>query len=415
MKKLFKFAFVALSVVAIAACNKDKGLENDGKDDGQENVTPTTVDADLVGTWTITGEAQGWAADGGVTMTEKDNVWTAAEVTVKGEGFKFVKDGSRDINLGAVTKDAKADGVEFDLTKNGENIAGTQGDGVYSVTLNLLTKKAAITFVKGIEEGGEEGGEEFQAVNFNDKAISVWTNLSKNIDLSKGLTYVLHFNISALQDNTYICVFAAQGGGHRNRVRLGEVPGHTPQLEWCFNEQYRVETTTAFEADKWYSVALVAEEDGNRLIYVDGVQEDTLRTVSNTALEYTDGKLPAANLIPMSDEIFGAIEWGDSWGTSGYLDSVRPFPGQICMISVWSKALSAEEVKALVKTAPANLNDENLVAFWPMQEGEGHVFYDKSANKYDIDFSDNWLEREDDKTSADAAATMEAQWTPTQW
>ena len=30
MKKLFKFALVALSVVAIAACNKDKGLENDG-------------------------------------------------------------------------------------------------------------------------------------------------------------------------------------------------------------------------------------------------------------------------------------------------------------------------------------------------------------------------------------------------
>jgi len=143
MKKIFKFALVALAVAAVAvACKKPA--------DGPEEPK---VDEALIGTWTITGEAQGWNAAGGVTMTESDNVWTVAEVEVKGEGFKFVKDGSWDVNLGAApVKGTQTfeDDVEFDLSQGGDNIIGTKGDGVYQVTLNLLTKKAKIKFVKAL-------------------------------------------------------------------------------------------------------------------------------------------------------------------------------------------------------------------------------------------------------------------------
>ena len=154
-----KVLFTTMSIIAVAAmmfvsCKKEV-TKTDGDEQKQE-----TVDPELVGTWTIVGEANGWDQTAGVAMTESNNVWTVAEVAVKGEGFKFVKDGSWDINLGAVEEAAKEDNVEFDLEKNGKNIRGAK-DGVYSVTLNLLTKKAKIAFVKDLEPEGPADVETF--------------------------------------------------------------------------------------------------------------------------------------------------------------------------------------------------------------------------------------------------------------
>lgn len=149
-----KVLFTTLSIIAVAAmmmvsCKK----EPTEKPDDKKPETPTEeVDPELVGTWTIIGEYQGWGED--VAMTESNNVWTATNVPVKGEGFKFRKDGKWDINLGASPKTGSTqkfdDDVEFDLEKDGDNIAGAK-DGIYSVTLNLLTKKAKIKFVKDLE------------------------------------------------------------------------------------------------------------------------------------------------------------------------------------------------------------------------------------------------------------------------
>lgn len=159
-----KVLFTTLSIIAVAAmmmvsCKKEPVEKPDDNKEEQKPVDEPKVDEELVGTWTIVGAAQGWAADGGVAMTESDNVWTAAEVTVKGEGFKFVKDGAWTINLGASPKTSATqkfdDDVEFDLQKDGDNIAGAK-DGVYSVTLNLLTKKAKIKFVKDLEPEGND-------------------------------------------------------------------------------------------------------------------------------------------------------------------------------------------------------------------------------------------------------------------
>jgi hypothetical protein len=180
-----KVLFTTLSIIAAAAmvlvsCKKEP---TEKPDDNKKPETPTEeVDPELVGTWTITGKAQGWAADGGVAMTESDNVWTAAEVAVKGEGFKFVKDGAWTINLGASPKTGATqkfdDDVEFDLEKDGDNIAGAK-DGIYSVTLNLLTKKAKIKFVKDLEPETQPAiavatwaaAEEAEAINF----FQYWT------------------------------------------------------------------------------------------------------------------------------------------------------------------------------------------------------------------------------------------------
>ena len=409
-----KVLFTTLSIIAAAAmmfvsCKKD----NTKPDDNKEPETPTEeVDPELVGTWTIIGEYQGWGED--VAMTESNNVWTATNVPVKGEGFKFRKDGSWDINLGAVETRATLtydDGAEILLEKDAANIAGSKGDGYYDITLNLLKKTATIKFVKEIEN--DTPGEVWhpaKAINFS--KTSMWTLFDEDVALSNGYTYVFNFMVLGFNDNTYLAKFSdkkPQGANCNNQVRFGEVSGHTPQMEWAINNGARLETKTVFEAEKWYSVALVAEASGNRIIYVNGVA-DSLRNISNEAIELTDGVLPAAYQHPgIADAKFGAIEWGDSWGYSGYLDSVRPFPGCVCNISIWSKALSADEVAALVSAAPAAKAD-GLVAYWPMDEGTGYVIADKSgAGKVgDVDFSKGWTDRYD--ASSKPAATTEIDW-----
>ena len=185
-----KVLFTTLSIIAVAAMMLVSCKKDEPKPDNKDPETPTEeVDPELVGTWTIVGEANGWTVDAGVAMTDNDNVWTVAEVAVKGEGFKFVKDGSWDINLGAVDAAAKEDNVEFDLEKGGKNIKGAK-DGVYSVTLNLLTKKAKIAFVKDLEPEFPEDTWDYTP----SEAYAAEGNLWKAIDAAGATHYYYYLN-----------------------------------------------------------------------------------------------------------------------------------------------------------------------------------------------------------------------------
>lgn len=184
-----KVLFTTLSIIAVAAmmmvsCKKEPAEKPD------DNKEEQKVDEDLVGTWTITGEAYGWDQTNGLAMTESDNVWTAAEVSIKGEGIKFVKDASWDVNLGAKEDGAKEDDVEFELEKGGKNIKGAK-DGVYSVTLNLLTKKAKIKFVKDLEPEGPN----WAAFDYTPSdEYKAETNLWKAVDDANGAKFFSYLN-----------------------------------------------------------------------------------------------------------------------------------------------------------------------------------------------------------------------------
>ncbi len=191
-----KVLFTTLSIIAVAAmmmvsCKKEPVEKPDDNKEEQKPEDEPKVDEDLVGTWTITGEAYGWDQTKGVAMTDNDNVWTAAEVSIKGEGIKFVKDASWDVNLGATEGGAKEDDVEFDLKKGGENIKGAK-DGVYSVTLNLLTKKAKIKFVKDLEPEGPDDAETFDYTPSAEYLAE--TNLWKAADADPDKTIVWFYN-----------------------------------------------------------------------------------------------------------------------------------------------------------------------------------------------------------------------------
>ena len=259
----------------------------------------------------------------------------------------------------------------------------------------------------------------FKVINFNDHDNSVWVRWgsSTQVDFSKGYSFVLHFLCTGFNDNTYLGKFAGldnrpypQAANTNNILRFGERfdndGNHIKnELEWSINQNEKIYASDLQE-NVWYSLAITTDAEGNRIMYIDGEQKAT-------------GKHP-----DITAQTFGAIEFGDSWGGEGAVSTNRPWPGYVCMISAWNKALSAQEVAALVKTAPEDLEDENLVAYWPMTEGSGYVCKDYSPKDTfgdqklgDIDFSTNWLENVSPMgmRNTSTADKIAASWVKTKW
>jgi hypothetical protein len=53
--------------------------------------------------------------------------------------------------------------------------------------------------------------------------------------------------------------------------------------------------------------------------------------------------------------------------------------GNIKNFSLWNKELSETQIKTIMYSSP-NINDSSLVAYWPMNEGNGTTIYDRSQN-----------------------------------
>lgn len=150
------------------------------------------------------------------------------------------------------------------------------------------------------------------------------------------------------------------------RFDENDLPNHS--LNWSngITGSPKMGTNTQFDTGKWYMLSMTY--DGTTFTqYVDGVRD----------YDRSDG-----DGSPM---IFQRMELGMSWG--GYQNSQR-FNGSICEIRVWDRALSPVEIQ--VNTCGADPKDPNLVAYWKMNEGEGHIFHDATGHGYDMDWSDTW-------------------------
>ena len=124
-------------------------------------------------------------------------------------------------------------------------------------------------------------------------------------------------------------------------------------------------SNTHFKTNRWYLVSCTY--DGSTFkMYVDGV-EDAQASGSGKATP------------------FQRFELGMSWGN--YCNS-QFFQGRLCEVRVWNRALSASEIS--LGFAGVNPHSDGLVAYWKMNEGEGHIFHDATGHGYDMDWTDTW-------------------------
>ena len=124
-------------------------------------------------------------------------------------------------------------------------------------------------------------------------------------------------------------------------------------------------SSTHFKTNRWYLVSCTY--DGSTFkMYVDGV-EDAQASGSGKATP------------------FQRFELGMSWGNDR---SSQFFQGRLCEVRVWNRALTASEIAT--GFAGVNAHSDGLVAYWKMNEGEGHIFHDATGHGYDMDWTDTY-------------------------
>ncbi len=125
----------------------------------------------------------------------------------------------------------------------------------------------------------------------------------------------------------------------------------------------RAFSNTHFQTGRWYLVSCTYDGQ-NFTMYVDGIFDVT-----------TSG---SGKVCP-----FQRFELGMSWGN--YRRS-QFFDGRLAEVRLWNRALSAAEIS--LGMGSVDPQSPGLVAYWKMNEGEGHVFHDATGHGYDMDWTD---------------------------
>lgn len=174
-------------------------------------------------------------------------------------------------------------------------------------------------------------------------------------------TYEIKMNASELSG---ISRFFAFNGSKTTMFRFGE-GGTANRLQCVTGSGKNMFTNTLFETNRWYH--LTVTYDGSKfMLYVDGIKENET-SVNNYST------------------LFKGVEIGMSW--AGY-PSQQVFKGSICEARIWNRVLSADEITT--GKCSVEPDAEGLLAYWKMNEGEGHIFYDYTNHGYNIDWSNTW-------------------------
>lgn len=114
----------------------------------------------------------------------------------------------------------------------------------------------------------------------------------------------------------------------------------------------------AITCNEWHHLA--ATYDGAQMkLYVDGVQKAT-QSIASTGINYSPENDLRIGLYKDDNETY-------------------PFKGQIADVRLWSCVRTPEEIQ---ETRHQRLrgNEVGLVGYWPLDEGEGTIAHDKTAN-----------------------------------
>ena len=179
-------------------------------------------------------------------------------------------------------------------------------------------------------------------------------------------TYEIKFYSEQWRSIARLCAFTSKDESRSSMLRFGEAGMDVNCLQWVCPTG-SVPSVTRFSTNRWYTLSLTY--DGSKFsMYVDGVLD---------AQGDGDGQ-------PVD---FQRIELGMSWTS---YPSSQYFRGRIAEMRVWNRALTPAELQmGLCGVDPAS---NGLVAYWKMNEGEGHIFHDATNNGYDMDWSNTCRE-----------------------
>ena len=159
-----------------------------------------------------------------------------------------------------------------------------------------------------------------------------------------------------LNDNSQPLLSYQNDDGSRIRYRIDLLPGLSGIGYWNGRNYFPV--SYSFQPNQWYHLALFAPGNGTSQLYVNGALIQEFR--------------PRAG--------FGLFQGTDLNLLLCYNASTNEsFAGKIDELRIWDYVKSLEELEKY-KTTILTGTETGLIGYWPMNEGQGDVFSDKSGH-----------------------------------
>ena len=330
-------------------------------------------------------------------LSVEDIAATLCEVPAdKAEGLEanWVFDGKEDKYIANTVTKNEALGLDFTDCWDGNDNRKDNGDAAAAAWKTLadaqmegicLREKGSGDNPGGDTPGGDTPTGNVKAIYWGNAQAAAWyKEFNRAIDLPEGYSMTIHFYYDAAKQQR-LGNFGDKSEAPCYMLRFGEA-GNNNQLEWMVDTgagRVKIRATKEAVPGQWNAVTLTAGADGYKM-FING------EAAGEDASAYRSGTS------------FQAFEFANSWGTA-YRSA---FDGAMCYISLWSKQLSADEVAANVFKAPSGTG---LEAFWPMTEGEGFVFADKTGKYDEIDL--HYMTRCDDEVNyIDVDITPYVEW-----
>ena len=125
-------------------------------------------------------------------------------------------------------------------------------------------------------------------------------------------------------------------------------------------------------ADEWVHIAAVLDGENKTVtIYQNG------QSVGSAAMD------PDIKPVDLT-ETYPGYEGEQKFYLGRSYANNRDFCGLMSEVRVWNRALSAAEINAENHFYTVDPNSEGLVAYWKMNEGEGYIIKDHTANGNDL-------------------------------
>lgn len=236
--------------------------------------------------------------------------------------------------------------------------------------------------------------ENFAAIDWSNKEAATWYYFAENYSLPDGFTFILHIYPYALNTaGMRVGNFGNNTESPCNMLRFGQ-NGDNAELEWMVDHadgrSQKELLAKGFVTEKWQAIVLTADK------------------ATGSYKIYRNAELGAEKTFNYNTNMgFGAFEFANSWGASWR----SAFNGRMALMSVYNKALTAEEIAQNIFTTPVS---DACVGFWPMNDGEGGILAaDQSrAIKEQIDLS-KAVRNDNDNTTQnhDFDATPYITWT----
>ena len=226
----------------------------------------------------------------------------------------------------------------------------------------------------------------FSALNVSDYNLANWQVFDTNLDLSRGFTFVVHAFIEERTNASCLARFANSNESWNVRMQYGQNgPGSTSlRVMIGPNALRKYLWADAVELNTWVQYAVVynpSAAENQYQLYLEGQLVDSITLTAE--------EMEVMNANPFT---FKMMEFGSSWA---WEPNGNEFHGRVMHFGVFNKALSSFWLMNYcyrTEWHPALISNggNGLQAYWPMNEGYGHILNEATGRHENVDFSDGW-------------------------